>query len=365
MYPLEEFNKLSKKEQTLIEKAENDNEKQFEVGQYLIEGKHNFPIFINLGLRYIENSVNQKCTNAIIYYIKLLIKGKIIPENLSKAKEYLSKLNAIDDSRKLLFHGLLNYKKGRFKKAAKYFEEGSKLGNSLCMYKYGKMLFIGEGTKKNNKEAIKYFSKSKELGYAKSGYFLESLNSINRIKKISKLPPETQMIFITNNIKNIETCQKSEFSQLVLKHDQTEQSFFNKSLKSSIFYECLNLYKNISIEIEYPSETFKSIIDLIIKIRNKNLKQMNIGIVFSSFSEPFPMKCFSNDILYHRINSHIHAIPSEAFKECLLLTQIMIPSSVAEIGTLAFSGCSSLTQIAIPSSLDAKIIGLNSNVKIV
>ena len=78
MYKLKEFNELSQRNQNLVEEAEKDSVKQFEVGRFMIEGKNDFPKNIKLGLQYIEYSINQKCVNAIVYYIELLIKGEIL-----------------------------------------------------------------------------------------------------------------------------------------------------------------------------------------------------------------------------------------------------------------------------------------------
>ena len=247
-YPLKKFNELSKMNQKLVEEAEKDSEKQFEVGHFLIEGKNDFPKDVTLGLQYINHSINGKCTNAIVYYVQLLIKGKIIPEDLSKAEEYLSKLNATNDKRKYLLLGLMSYKKNKFTEAVKWFQEGSKLGDSKFMYKYGIMLFIGEGTKLNTKEAIKSLINSKDQGYDKSGHFLTSLNALNKNKSFSKLRSESQLIFVKNNIKNVQNSQtknvvktESQFNQIVLQPKKTEKLFFNKTLKSSIFRDCLNL----------------------------------------------------------------------------------------------------------------------------
>lgn len=141
----DELNKLTKANQNLVKEAATDIDKLFEVGQFLIEGKNGFPINIKLGLKFIEESVKHNCTNAQFYYIKLLIKGTIIPEDLPKANEYLIKVNNLKDNRQYWFQGVMSIKKKRFTEAVKFFEQGSKLGNLACMYKNRKMLFIGEG----------------------------------------------------------------------------------------------------------------------------------------------------------------------------------------------------------------------------
>ncbi|KAK8893005.1 hypothetical protein M9Y10_030261 [Tritrichomonas musculus] len=273
IYPLEEFDKLSKNNQNLVEISEKDSEKSFLVGRFLIEGKNGFPHNIKLGPKYIEHSVHEKCVEAIFYYTELLIKGKIIPEDLAKANKYLTQASQLlntKDSRQFLLRGLMSYKKNKMKEAVKFYSEGIKLGDAVCMY---------EGTEKNDKESINHFIKSNELCYSKSGHFLRSLNSLNQIKPFSKLPSETQMIFI----KNMDNEQGSEFESIFLSPKKTEKVFFNKLMKSSEFYECLNHYQHINIEVGYPSESFKSILDLAIKIHKKNHNKLIIGLVFTSF----------------------------------------------------------------------------------
>ena len=189
-------------------------------------------------------SVNEKNNDAILYYIKLLVKGKLIKEDLTKASEYLSKLNKIQEENKYYLQGLISYKQNKYKESSRFYEEGSKKGSLKCMYKYGKLLFI-EGIEKNKKEWMQCFSQSKDQGYKKSEYFLTSFNELKKIKKFSELPPETQIIFITNNIKNFKNKSKSQYHQFLLHPKKTEKLFFNQSMKSPIFYDMLKRYENI------------------------------------------------------------------------------------------------------------------------
>ena len=59
------------------------------------------------------------------------------------------------------------------------------------------------------------------------------------------------------------------------------------------------------------------------------------------------------------IPSSVTEIGDNAFYYCSALTQVIfeIPSSLTSIGNYAFAGCSSLTQIEIPSSVTS--IGKN------
>ena len=85
----------------------------------------------------------------------------------------------------------------------KYFSEGSKAGDFESMIEYGKLFFNGEGVKKNIKESLKYFNMAKDQGYKKGEYFVRAYKDLQQIKKFTKLPPETQLFFITNNVDNL------------------------------------------------------------------------------------------------------------------------------------------------------------------
>lgn len=290
LYPFGLFIVLPKNNQKLLEEARSKPEKQFEIGQFLIEGMNDFPENINAGFQYIEQSVNNNYIEAIIYYIRELIKGKIIHQDFTKANEYLSKIHRSDKEVILLLKGLISHKMNKFKKSIQYFEKGTKIGSKECIYQYAKMLFLGEGIKKNTKQAIKYFELSKNKGFKKSEYFITAFNNLSKDSKFSSFLPETQMIFITNNIKNLinkntqQRHQNYEFSQLVLQPRNTEKLFFNKSLKSSDFLKFIGKYKSICIEINYSKSTsFNPIVELATKIQNKMKNQIKIGIIFTDF----------------------------------------------------------------------------------
>ena len=99
IYPLNQFDQLSKKNQKLVEQSRNDPEKQYEVGQLLIEGKNDFPENISLGLQYLKNSADKGCINAVYHYAKYLLKGKIILKDLEKAENYIYMLKSTQDAR--------------------------------------------------------------------------------------------------------------------------------------------------------------------------------------------------------------------------------------------------------------------------
>lgn len=73
----------------------------------------------------------------------------------------------------------------------------------------------------------------------------------------------------------------------MLTEENTEKMYFNRLLITSNFPEFIKKYKDVSIEIWYPSESFKLTLELLTKIWNKNLRQMKIGVIFTVFSTKF------------------------------------------------------------------------------
>ncbi|EDR23281.1 hypothetical protein, conserved [Entamoeba dispar SAW760] len=52
------------------------------------------------------------------------------------------------------------------------------------------------------------------------------------------------------------------------------------------------------------------------------------------------------------IPSSIHKLANNCFKECTLLTTIIIPTTINELGKNCFAGCSSLKEIVIPTTIN-------------
>ena len=110
----------------------------------------------------------------------------------------------------------------------------------------------------------------------------------NLNQQMINLPSSAKYIF-----NNLIRDENQENNEIRIKHYQTDQLFFNKSLKSPDFYNCLIIFKNIYIDIEYPSKLFMPISNLLIKIKNKNSLNIQIGIVFTSLPVSADSNCFS------------------------------------------------------------------------
>lgn len=91
LFPYKEYVKLNEESQKIIEEANEDPEKQFNIGISLIEGRENFPLNTQIGLKFLQKSMENGCIKSIIYYCEMLIKGRIIPQNLEKAMKIAQK----------------------------------------------------------------------------------------------------------------------------------------------------------------------------------------------------------------------------------------------------------------------------------
>lgn len=105
---------------------------------------------------------------------------------------------------------------------------------------------------------------------------------MNQIDEFRTLNPETQFIFLSNSIK---IQDQNIFKRVVIHPTKTEVLYYSNSMKLQSFYIFLSFYKNILIEIRYPSQNFNLLFELMSRIRDKFSLKMNIGVVISSFPD--------------------------------------------------------------------------------
>lgn len=195
LFPLKKFKALSKECQAMVEEAEDDPEKQFDVGESLIKGINDFPLNVEIGIRFIEKSAKNGYLDSIVYYSQLLIDDEIIPQDLEKAKKILNDHPDEDDPKVSLMYGKILKKEEKFEDAMRYFEMAAKAGNKDAMYECGKLLYKGVGCTKNEKEAKKYFAIAKRNGCEKSDKFLSKheKNSNDKGDEAGKSEPQNQL----------------------------------------------------------------------------------------------------------------------------------------------------------------------------
>lgn len=195
IYPLYEYKDLAQNCQILIQEAQDDAEKHFQVGKNLFEGLNNFPIKTEIGIKYFEQSIKNGCIDSVIYYSGQLIDAKIIPQDLDKAKKILKKHLRSNNPDILLLYGKIMKKEKKYSKAMKYFDIASKSGCVETMYEYGKLLYKGRGCSKNEKEARKYFQMALKNEFTKCEKYLP-----NNLKQTSVPNNATTQNDIRNTI---------------------------------------------------------------------------------------------------------------------------------------------------------------------
>ena len=115
-------------------------------------------------------------------------------------------------------------------------------------------------------------------------------------------------------------------------------------INNTVFYGCTGISK-----VEFEEGTTK-IIDNI--LCNAKLKS-GVEIIIPSSVTEIGSSAFSgcSGITNINIPSSVTEIGSSAFSECSGITNINIPSSVTKIGTSAFTYCTGLTELYIPKTL--------------
>ncbi|KAK8847297.1 hypothetical protein M9Y10_019884 [Tritrichomonas musculus] len=199
VFPLSDFEKLNVKCEKIVNDAQYDIEKQFIVGKRMLEGNGDFQQNVSVGLKYIKHSMSKNFLQSIIYYSRMLIKGNIIKKDLEKAKKIIHSISKTKDNQIFVLNGKIAKKEKNFKEARYHFLNGLKNKDDESIYKYAKMLFLGEGGKKNEKEAFKYFNELNSRGYSKSGIFINIYSKLCKVKGFKRLATESQYIFIKNN----------------------------------------------------------------------------------------------------------------------------------------------------------------------
>ena len=350
LYPAADLIELNEDCKYLVTQAENDAEKQFYIGTYLIEGKNGFPIKIDLGVKYFERSISGKFIESAIYLSMMLFEGKLIPKDLKRAKKFLSKHLNSKDLRVLVLYARILLKESNYKESRKYFEICAKEGDPYSMYKYAQMLFYGFGCSRNIDNARFYFELSKNNGFRKSESYVSALLQCEKNQAFCNLPTETQNFLIKQIIKYNEDDESNipfKFTKIYMKYKVTQMLFLNQSLESDNFREVVSLFKEITAEVLFPSKQYKPIIENISKLR----PEANVLVVISGVSSISSKLGLGGKISRIRIDDSVKRIESSTFQSFSALSEITIPSSVTLIGDEAFKYCKSLIQLAIPSSV--------------
>lgn len=141
-FPYDYYVQLGPNSKEIVDRSEKgEYEFYFIIGRSLIEGLNDFPFDLKIGLDYIKKSIKNGNKESLIYYIKMLIKGKCIPQNLVQATELIDQLNQ-EEYRSTYFNlvGQIFKKEGQFEKSKINFKRSIDLGNADSLYQYAKLL---------------------------------------------------------------------------------------------------------------------------------------------------------------------------------------------------------------------------------
>lgn len=199
LFPVDMYDELDEKCKRLVVDAEDISEKQFFIGTFLIEGKNNFPLNIDIGIKYFERSIEGGYIESVVYLSSILIKGVIINQDLKKAKKYLSSYLRVNDNRISYLYGKILKKENKIKEARKWFQKGAENGDPQSIHSYAKMLFTGDGGNADFERARHFFSLSYDQGFIRSNIYLILLDEICNNRSFQLLPYEFQLFF-TNQI---------------------------------------------------------------------------------------------------------------------------------------------------------------------
>ena len=168
LFPYKEYMKLDELSKKVVDEVGEDPSKQFNIGISLIEGRELFSRNAQIGLKYLKKSIEKDFLESIIYYCEMFIKGKIIPQDLDKARKIADKKLRNHESEYLMILGKISRKKNKYEDSIKYFLKSIEGSNSESMYSYAKMLYKGEGQLLNKEKSLEYFRRAIDKGHVKS-----------------------------------------------------------------------------------------------------------------------------------------------------------------------------------------------------
>lgn len=352
-FPIDDLRKLNEKGKNLISIAEYNPDFQFLVGKNLIEGLEDFPKNPQLGIKYIKNSMECECCDAVLYYCQLLVDGQVIPKDIKKAKKELKKNFKLNDSRLYFLYGKILAKENKLSEAKKYFKEAAKEGNAEAQHEYAKIVLNGKGVKHNTKKAEKYFEMSKKNGINRSDLFIDILNVLECIPNYNNLPDEVQQFFISQITNYYENSNNNHSVTpnnvpIYIPFDITKIMFKSKSIG---FEEILSYFENISIEIKFPSKKYDNIYSTVSHFKKAKKKNLNVTLFICNSNEIDHKFGFNNIIDRVFVDKSVHVLKSNVFSNCVKLSELMISNALSYFDDYVFSGCSSLVHFTIPTSI--------------
>lgn len=114
-FPYKYYEKLCPESKKLVELTESgDLQNQLEVGKCLIERDSDYPLDVNIGLKYVKETMKNGNKESAKYYIDMLIDGKMITCIFKWAEKFIKTIFEEDESMRSLMYGKLYKKEKQF-----------------------------------------------------------------------------------------------------------------------------------------------------------------------------------------------------------------------------------------------------------
>lgn len=142
-----------------------------------------------------------------------------------------------------------------------------------------------------------------------------------------------------SNILNTKSIDKIIISSSVI-----EMLYENYSLESTEFVNLINNFENIYFEVQYPTENYEPIYDLLLNIKEKN--NLNFKILVSIQLDEQENKIFQYNKFINavKLDSSINN-PKVSFEGCTSIEEVIIKPSIKNLSDDTFKGCSNIIQI--------------------
>ncbi|KAK8843642.1 hypothetical protein M9Y10_024704 [Tritrichomonas musculus] len=191
---------------------------------------------------------------------------------------------------------------------------------------------------------------SKQMAMNKVSNLSKINDLMNFLLKFKGLEFQKHTFEIVTSNQNTALIDINKEYSLHISHNLIEFLFDNDSLNAYTFINSLLKINSLSFDLEYPSNSFKSILQQVTNI--KKVAKININILIKEIEETDLIFNSNKDINSIKFDSSMKMINSYSFQGCKSLSQVTLPPSLVYIGGHAFSNCVSLKEITIPVSVD-------------
>lgn len=196
---------------------------------------------------------------------------------------------------------------------------------------------------------------AKALSDDKKDYFSNLNNLLNYLVQINKLAEESIQIAGKEG-DHLSDITNENSVQLNFKI--ADILYAEKCFESPDFLNIAKSFTEFCIEIKYPSPNFDDIYKFLVSLKENTEPEEKIAIaIFISGITETDMKFNqAKCISYVKLDTTVTSIKSDeddngSFADCQNLKEIIIPPTVASIGTNSFKDCQSLKHVTIPPSL--------------